>query len=645
MRKTQIYLALLCFTSLLNAQANPSKALNDEDLVTVTSPDGRISFRLFNGPPPETSSILPRLAYEVDFNGKRLIDTSYLGFEIFSAVPLGEKLGLTKATPRSVDEIYSVPAGKNATIRNHYNANVAEYLQNGSQGRLLTVEVRVFNDGVAFRYWVPRSPPLETMAIENEYTQFVFAQDGDAYPLLLRSFQTAYEDQFTRTTLSGIHPESIIGLPFLIHQPGVGWAAITEADLDEYAGLYLRHDGDRLLHARLSPRLDGTTLAVLLPTPLASPWRVILIGEEPQELIESNIVPSLNFPSAIPDTSWIKPGKAIQSAADDTSISAAIDFAAETGLEYVAIASGWSAPGDRGTTDITRAHPLLDLPVAFQRARQKNVGIWLTVPWTAVDAQLEAAFRLFETWGVRGLKIDGMERDDQFMVDFYRRVARAAAEHRLMLGFLGAFKPDGMERTWPNVLTREAVLGLEYSKSGTRANPEHDVMLAFTRLLAGSMDYTPGGFKNVPRDQFQPGRTLGTRAHQLALFVVFESPLQTLADSPASYRGEPEFEFIKAVPASWDETRAISGTIGEQVAVARRKGADWYLGAITDWTAREVDIPLAFLGAGTYSAEIYRDDAANPSHSLIETRTVRASDRLTIPLASGGGVAIHFGPR
>jgi len=448
------------------------------------------------------------------------------------------------------------------------------------------------------------------MLIENEITQFVFAQDADAYALLLRSYQTGYEDQYTKTTLSGIHPESIIGLPLLVEQPGVAWVAITEADLDEYAGLYLRHEEGRGLRAQLSPLLDGSTLAVHHRTPVASPWRILLIADQPHKLIESNIVSSLNFPSAIADTSWIKPGKAIQSGA--ASIDEAVDFAAQSGFEYVLAATSWSLP---------------DLPAVVARAGRKNVGLWLTASWVAVDAEMDTAFPLMERAGVRGLKIEGMNRDDQYMVDFYRRAARKAAEHHLMLDFHDAFKPDGMDRTWPNVLTREAVLGLEYAASGARANAEHDVMLAFTRLLAGPMDYTPGGFN----------LTLSTRAHQLALFVIFESPLQTAADQPAAYRGQPEFEFMKAVPATWDETRAIAGVVGEYVAVARRRGADWYLGAITNRAPRELTVPLAFLGSGEYTAEIYADGG-------ISQRPFNASMSLPLRLASGGGAAIRFRP-
>ena len=618
---TKFLIPLAGLALLAGAQTAPA-SLADEDLVTISSPDGRIVFRLFNGPPLNEAFLLPNLAYEVDFGGKRLIETSYLGFELYSQVPLGEKLGLVKATRTSVDESYTLPAGKARTVRNRYNGAVAEYLQNGTTGRQMTVEVRAFNEGVAFRYWVPPSPLLPEMQIENEITQFLFAQDADAYALLLDGFDTPYEDQFTRIPLSGIHPESVIGLPLLVEQPGVGWAAILEADLDEYAGLYLQHAGGPLLRARLAPRADGSTLAVRMPTPVASPWRVILIAEEAHKLLESHIPASLNAASAIADTSWIRPGKAIRTAAE----AGAITEAVEAGLEYVVIEDGWAAAGDRGAVDITKARAGFDLPAILAGAEQRNVGIWLTAPWTAVDAQMDAAFALYEQWGVRGVRISGPSRDNQYGVDFYRRTARAAAAHKLMLDFEDSYKPDGSERTWPNVLTREAALGSEYAPEGARANPGHNVMLAFTRLLAGSMSYAPGVFSTA---------AAGTRAHQLALAVIFESPLQVLAEPAAVYRGQPEFEFLRAVPATWDETRALSGVVGEHVAVARRSGGEWYVGAITNRDAREIGLPLSFLGPGEYTAEIYGDGG-------ITRQTVTASTQLQLELAAGGGAAIRF---
>ncbi|MEO8099260.1 MAG: glycoside hydrolase family 97 protein [Acidobacteriota bacterium] len=624
-------------------------SLPAQDVVTVKSPDGRIEFRLLDGPPAMDDSPLPHLSYQVDFKGKRLIDTSHLGFEIASQLPLGHKLGLMDTTRETVDETYTLVAGKAKVVRNHYNEVVAEYMQNGSLGRRMTMEVRAFDDGVAFRYVIAKTSSLLDFLVENEMTEFVFSQDADAYPLLLDGFQTAYEDQYSKLTLSGIHSDSLVGLPFLVEQPGVGWVAVTEADLDEYSGMYLEHKEGRMMKARLAPRVDGGGLAVQLKTPVVTPWRVLLISDRPEKLLESNIVTSLNLPSKISDTSWIKPGKVVWNGSATTAEAKRyLDFAAASGIEYVGI-EGWSARMGNGYNDLTKPIPEFDMPAVLASAKQSNVGLWLSAPWRAVESQMDEAFALFEKWGVRGVRIDGMNRDDQTMVAFYRQAAAKAAEYHLLLDFHETSKPDGMERTFPNVLTREGVLGSEYSKWGARVTPQHNVMLAYTRLLAGSMDYAPGGFNNATRTEFQPREAkpmvLGTRAHQLALFVVFQSSLQSVADAPEAYKGEKDFDFIRTVPVTWDDSRGVAGEVGEYVAVARKAGVEWYLGAITNWTAREVDVPLAFLGRGEYIAEVYSDDVGtNPKHAVIEQRRVNASASMKLKLASGGGAAVRFRP-
>jgi alpha-glucosidase len=626
------------------------------DPVKVTSPDGQIEFRMFLSPQQESSEYW-RLAYQISFRGKPLMDTSYMGLNFRDQPVLGVNLGLVTSKTQSVDETYTVPAGKSKTVRNHYNLLTADYMQNGSLGRRLTMEVRAYDDGIAFRYDIPWSNPLQDIFLENDSTQFRFAQDADSFPLILRNFQTNYEDQYNRLTLSGIHPDDLIGLPLLVEQPGVGWAAITEANIDDFPGMYLHHLEGRAMEAVLSPRLDDATLAATGHAPMNSPWRVVLIGSEPGRLMESNIVASLNPPSAISDTSWIKPGKSAWdgwsgAARDTATIKRYLDFAAEAKLQYVLIDSGWAAPGADGSpADLTKTIPAVDMPEILRYAKSKSVGVWLWAHWTSVQRQMDQAFALFEKWGVAGVKIDAMNRDDQWMVDFYHRAAKSAAAHRLMLDFHGAYKPDGLNRTWPNVLTRGAVMGSEYSKWGARVTPDHDVMLAFTRALAGPMDYGPGGFNNAIPAEFEPRAekpmVLGTRAHQLALYVVFESPLLMVSDAPEAYAGQKDFEFIKAVPASWDQTRVVSGRVGEFVAMARQSGAEWYLGGITNRDARELEVPLAFLGAGDYTAEIYSDGSdagVRPTRTVVERRRVRGGDRLKFSLATGGGFAVRFVP-
>jgi alpha-glucosidase len=324
-----------------------------------------------------------------------------------------------------------------------------------------------------------------------------------------------------------------------------------------------------------------------------------------------------------------------------------VDFAADSGLEYVVIDGDWAPNGNGNVPDLMRTAPGIDMPNVLAYAKQKNVGVWLSAHWRSVESQMEEAFAQFEKWGVRGVKIDSMNRDDQSMVEFYHAVAAKAAEHHLMVDFHGAYKPDGMQRTFPNVLTSEAVMGGEFSKRGARLTPEHNVMLAYTRLLAGPMDYGPGAFNNSTREEFRPQMVLGTRAHQLALYVIFESALQMVTDDPEAYRGERDFDFIKAVPATWDETRALGGEVGQYVALARSSGNEWYLGVITNWTAREIDVPLGFLGTGEFIAEIYSDApgaATNPKLTAIEQRRVSSTSSLHLKLASGGGAAVRFRP-
>ena len=276
---------------------------------------------------------------------------------------------------------------------------------------------------------------------------------------------------------------------------------------------------------------------------------------------------------------------------------------------------------------------------------------WLWAYWTDIDAQAADAFAQFEKWGVAGVKIDFMDRADQWMVNWYRDMAQKAAGHHLMLDYHGAYKPDGMRRTYPNVLTREGVMGAEYNKWSARETPVHNTTLPFTRMLAGPMDYTPGGFNNVTKAEFEPRdknpMVMGTRCHQLALFVVFESPFMMVADHPAAYDGQKETEFLKAVPTTWDETRVLNGRPARFITIARRKGQEWYVGSITNWDPREVEVPLSFLRGGKYSAEIYADGpnaAQQPKESVLEKRSVDAGTVLKLKLAPGGGAAIRIVP-
>jgi alpha-glucosidase len=655
---------LLCLLAFFAVQTVVAQG-KDAAAVKVTSPNGQITFLLFDAAPPDN------LYYTVEFHAKQLIGKSRLGLELTGQPALGPGMRKTGEQTNNVDESYTVPVGKTSTVRDHYNSVHVDF--EDAAGRKLAMEVRAFDDGAAFRYVVPEQASLKQVSIAHESTEFNFVMDATTYPLILDGFQSSYEDEYQQRMVSGLHPDWLVGLPFLAEEPGIGWVAITEANIDNYAGMYLRKGKDRIsVRAELSPRTDDPRIAVEATTPFTSPWRVLMIGDEPGRLIESNMILNLNPPSKIADTSWIKAGKsawdwwsgqAAPSVSFKTGMNTAtmkhyIDFASLSGFPYMLIDAGWAvAPSRSGPedysalADITRVAPEVDMPELLRYAKEKNVRVWLWSHWTSVDKYMDQAFPLFEKWGIAGVKIDFMNRDDQWMVGFYHRVVENAAAHHLMIDFHGAYKPDGLRRTYPNLITREGVMGKEYSKWSARVTPTHNTTLPFTRMLAGPMDYTPGAFGNSNRENFVARNlmpmALGTRAHELALYVVFEGPLEMVSDYPEHYQGQKEFDFIKRVPATWDEVKVISGRPMQNITLARRSGKDWYVGSLTNWDQRNVKVPLSFLGEGEYVAEIYSDapDAAKEAtHTSFSKQTVNSATVLDVQMVSGGGNAIWIHP-
>jgi len=632
-----------------------------------------------------------QLAYRVTFRGQPVLEWSNLGLAVEGAPALGPAVRIESSQASSQDETWTPVAGKANPIRDHYNAVTVQTVETVAMGRRLAIEARAYDDGVAFRYLVPEQPAVKELRILNESTQFRFSKDANAFALISRGFQTSNEDDYHELAISGLHPEYLVNLPLLLEVPGVAWVGLTEADIEDYANLYVTASAAaRTLTARLAPRVedvnsnadiapafdpkaDASKVSVIAPTPVRSAWRVLMIADQAGRLVESNLVVNLNPPSAIGDTSWIKPGKTpwdwwngsqakgvANPGKNNETMKYYIDFAARNQFEFMLIDAGWAAgffstPGQaapsRRRTDLTKSIPAIDMPMLVEYAKSKNVRLWLWAHFRDMNDQLDDAFGQYQKWGIAGVKIDFMDRSDQWMVNWYRTAAKKAAEHHLMLDFHGAFKPDGMRRTYPNVLTREGVMGAEYNKWSARVTPKHDVTLAFTRMLAGPMDYTPGGFDNATRENFvarnRAPMVMGTRAHHTALYVVFESELQMVSDSPDAYDGQKETEFLKAVPSSWDETRVLNGVPPKYITIARRRGGEWFVGSITDWDARELDLPLSFLGSGAYDAEIYADGpnaAAQPKDSVVEKRRVNAQTVLKLKLAPGGGSAIRLVP-
>ncbi len=652
----QVVLAV-AFTAHLPGQPNAA---------VVKSPDGRLvaTFETLAQDQPASSG---ELAYSVTFNGKPLIERSKLSLELQGQRPLGPEMQIVSVTPSAVDETYRLVTGKASTVRDHYNAVQLELDEQRPPARKMSVEARAYDDAIAFRYVIPDQTTFREFRLKNENTEFRIAKDPVSYALILPHFRTQYEAEYVRVNGSafagsnGLSSKVLIGLPYLMQVPGVAWMAITEANLRDYSSMYLvnisKSWGGADFLSRVAPG-DDPDIAVEGTLPHHSAWRVMLVGDTPGAIVESNVITSLNPPSEIEDTSWIHPGLTAwdwwsgsigpdgKPAFTTATMKYYVDFAAQSGFPYMLIDAGWSVPGD-----ITKLNGRVDVPEVVKYAATKNVKVWIWMNYRQADAQMEEAFPLYEKWGVAGLKIDFVERDDQRGIDFYYRAAKKAAEYHLMVDFHGATKPTGVERTFPNVLGYEAVLGMEQNKAGARDNPDHRVTLPFTRMLAGRMDYTPGGFDNVTQADFNSRSlrpmVMGTRAAQLAMYVVYEAPFQMVSDSPKAYQDQPSFDFIKHSPTSWDETKVLNGEPGQFITVVRRKGDEWFLGSMSNWTPREFELPLSFLGTGRYTAEIYADgsEAANyPKNVSIQKRPVDRNGHITIKMAPGGGYAVRFVP-
>jgi alpha-glucosidase len=637
--------------------------------LTLSSPDGnlKVTFELKVQPQP----YLPgeRAYYRASYMGKPILDDSPLGLDFIDQPSLDHDFEIVNTARDSHDDTWENPLGTEHHVRNHYSEMTVSLREKSAPGRRLDVIFRAYNEGVAFHYFLPREGPLNQFTISSESTGFYFARPGATFALNIGRFQSSYESEFEHLRLDQIKPTSIIGLPLLVNLEGGPWVAITEAELTDYAGMFLGAAPgiENALVARLSPIMEHSEQAVAGSTPKSTPWRVLMINSRPGGLIESSeFIMNLSAPKKLADTSWIGPGKSawdwwsgsfasnvnFKPGMNTATMMHYVDFAAEHHLEYMLVDAGWSARGpgyEQG--DITKYIPAVDIPAIVQHAKSRGVKVLIWLYWSAVKKQIDQAFPLYEKWGVAGVKIDFMNRNDQEMVNFYEEMVRKAAEHHLVVDFHGAYPPTGLRRAYPNLLTREGIMGMEYSKWSTRETPEHDVTIPFTRNLAGPMDYTPGCFRNATRDQFkaqdvQP-MCQGTRAHQLAMYVVFFSPLVMLSDYPESYDHNPGMEFLDRVPTVWDETRVPNGDPSHYVTVARRHGDTWYLGSMTNWDARDLDVALDFLGAGKYQAQIFSDgaDAARVATSLeITNREVSSSDALKLHLAPGGGAAVIFTP-
>ncbi len=631
--------------------------------VTATSPHRRLSvhFSLKSNPLPYPKGLRPY--YSVSFDGRRLLPDSSLGLRFQDSGALAANLEIAATRTVSFDESYLPVHGPRRPVRNHCQQLTIELKETSGLRRRLDLVFRAYDEGLAFRYQVPEQSGISGITLASEDTTFHFPTGSRAWGQSLGTFTSNYEKEYFPMQLWEVQPDSILGLPMLIKSATGVWIGLMEAAIRNYPGMYLSGIAavPEALISRLSPLPDDSRHVARLQVPFTTPWRVLLVADTPGQLIENNwLLTNLNEPCALSDTSWIKPGKAawhwwngtiakgvsFKAGMNDATLRHYVDFASANHLEYLQIDEGWYF-NQKNQVDITRCTSGVDIDSLSRYAATRNVRLLLWLNWKHLDSQIDSAFPLYRSWGIAGVKVDFMDRDDQLMVNFYQKVVEQAAQHQLLVNFHGAFKPDGSQRTWPNLITREAVLGLEWSRTGRRCDPTHEVTLPFTRMLAGPMDFTPGAFHNAGREQFAARQAepmaQGTRARQLAMYVVYESPLQMLVDYPEAYRGQTGFEFLQRVPTVWDESRVLQGEVGEYIVVARRNGRDWYVGSMSDWNARTLTIALSFLPPGEYQAEIH-SDGAEPNNVQVRGMHVTRSTQISARLASGGGHVIRIWP-
>lgn len=646
-RLTVLSIMSLLFSSSLLAQD-----------YTVSSPDGHISLTVSNQ---------ATLNYSVQLDGKTLIAPSPMGFQLKNEPDMkgNFKVENDAKVKNGVEAWTPIVRNKHAECRVPYQELTLNLKEKDGKCRRMDVAFRVMNDGVAFRYTLYGVPVLGNRLITKELTGYAVPETSSlwipnfAYANKGKGYKSSQEGEFVETPVKTIKTDIHAGLPGLIKVDANNWMALTEANLDNYPAFYLGRsveakDGYQMLDTKLTPIWgeDESGVKVRFAEKNNSSWRVIMIGHNPGKFIESEIVRSLNPDCALKNTSWIKPGMSAwdhwwsgEVKMEQDVIKEYIDFAAKEKWPYMLIDWTWYGPYNKPEANITSVAPQLNMPEIIKYANSKNVDIWLWLRCEDANNndQYKEAFPLYHKWGVKGVKIDFMDRDDQDMVNWYRRIIKATAENELMLDFHGAYKPDGIERTYPHMLTREGVMGSEYYKFSDRVTPEHNVTLAYTRLLAGQMDYTPGGFLNVTRSQFKkqsPTLVFNTRAAELAKFVVYESPFMCFCDHPKNVYGQVGEDFVQQVPTTWDDIHFLGGTPDTYVALAKKSGDKWYVGIINNSKQRTINLDLSFLPKGKYDVEYWKDGKkANVKATDCEHRSMAVSSDqpIAVKLANAGG--------
>lgn len=627
----------------------------------IESPDKKITVEVKNS---------ESLTYSVTFDGKVVVAESPMGFQFKGEPDMSSNFEVKNdAKVKSGVEAWTpVVRNKHAECSVPYNELALVLKEKSGQYRKMDLTFRVMNDGVAFRYGLYGVPVLGNREIMKELTGYNIPEESSlwipdfAYEDEGKSYKSSQEGVFIKTPVKDIKTEIHAGLPGLIEIDKENYLAVMEADLNNFPAFYLGRNsapanGYQMLETKLTPiwGCDETGPKARFAKKVQSSWRVVMVGHNPGKFIESEILRSLNPDCKIADTSWIKPGMcawdhwwSAECKMEQDVIKQYIDLASHEGWPYMLIDWTWYGPYCVPEADILDVAPQLNMPEIISYANSKNVDIWLWLRCEDANNndQYKDAFPEYHKWGVKGVKIDFMDRDDQDMVNWYHRIIKACADNQLMLDLHGAYKPDGIERTYPNMLTREGVLGAENYKWGEKMTPEHNVTLAYTRLLTGQMDYTPGGFLNVTAKEFKgqsPTLVSNTRAAELSKFVIYESPYTVVCDHPDNIYNQVGEDFLQIVPTTWDDIKFIGGTIDTYVALAKKSGNSWFIGALNNSQARTIALDLSFLSNGKYTIEYWADGknankkATDCVHKEITFTVSDKNKILKVNLANAGG--------
>jgi alpha-glucosidase len=650
-----------------------ASAADAQKHITISSPDGNLHLRVDVG---------SKLEWSLTHQSQTVIAPSSISLTLKGGEVLGAHPKIQ--TPLSVGAKFEKIKNKITAV--NYKKEIVEDNYNqltlnckGDYGLIF----RLYNDGVAYRFFTKKNGEL---IVNAEQAEFNFDKDYTAFiphTSDLRggdSYSCSFEEFYASIPITKFHADTLAYLPLLVELENNKKAVILEADVQDYPGMFIKlnKQASHGIKATFAPypleqALGGFNRINYMVTRRADyiakvsgsrefPWRIVVVSTSDKDLLNNDMVQRLSQPNKISNTSWIKPGKVAWDWWNDWNISHVdfkagintatykyyIDFAAANHIEYVILDEGWS-----DDWDLNRVTPVIDLDDLVQYGKQKSVGLILWSTWYAITRDIDGLCAKYAAKGIKGFKVDFLDRNDQKVIASTYEIASVAAEHQLVLDFHGMFPPQGLMRTWPNVVNFEAVRGMEYSKwSADDRVAKHEVSLPFIRMVAGPIDYTPGAMRNATKGSAKPSNSFpvsqGTRCHQLAMYIVYEAPLQMLSDNPTIYRREQEStSFISSVPTTFDETIALDGKVGEYAAIARRKGDTWYVGAMTNWTARDIALDLSFLKQGNYETEIFRDginsdrDATDYKREVIK---VARGQKLNVHLSAGGGWAAKIYP-